>query len=160
MNSLEKKIYRLDQLIAEREIWKKQGLRCVFTNGCFDILHEGHVRYLEEARRLGDVLIVALNDDQSVRRLKGPTRPINGESSRSIVVAALESVTAVTLFGTDTPEGLIKALTPDILVKGGDWEVHSIVGADWVLSHGGNVYSLPYYKGFSTSLIEQKMKSS
>ncbi len=158
--ALDKKIYELDRLLTARAAWKEQGLRCVFTNGCFDILHEGHVRYLEEARSLGDILIVALNNDQSVRHLKGPTRPINAESSRSIVLAALESVSAVVLFGTDTPLEVIQALTPEVLVKGGDWDVQNIVGADWVLSHGGEVYALPYHKGFSTSLIEQKMKTS
>jgi rfaE bifunctional protein nucleotidyltransferase chain/domain len=126
----------------------------VFTNGCFDILHAGQVLYLEEARRLGDVLVLGLNSDASVRRLKGDSRPINSQSERSIVVAALEAVDFVCIFDEDTPYELIKALQPDVLVKGGDWQVQDIVGSDLVLAAGGEVRSLSFSEAFpvATSL--------
>jgi len=136
------------------------GQRVVFTNGVFDILHAGHVRYLEEASRLGDVLAVAVNSDRSARRLaKGPGRPFNAERDRALVVAALWCVSFVTVFDEDTPLELIKFLVPDVLVKGGDWRPGDIVGADVVTAAGGDVLSLPYLKGYSTtSLIERIAK--
>lgn len=157
---LDSKVFQLKELVQLRQHWIQEGLRCVFTNGCFDLLHEGHVRYLEEAKHLGDRLIVGLNGDQSVRRLKGPTRPINTQDSRAIVLAALQSVDAVIIFEEDTPEQLIRLLLPDILVKGGDWTVDQIVGSETVLNRGGQVFSLSFHHGFSTTRIEQKMKSS
>lgn len=156
---LSTKYMTLDEVQKLRQQWQNEGLKCVFTNGCFDILHEGHVRYLEEARLLGDKLIVGLNGDQSVRRLKGPTRPINFQQSRAMVLSALQSVDAVVIFEEDTPENLIQKLNPEVLVKGGDWRVDQIVGADQVLNRGGQVFSLTFHQGFSTSLIVQKMKS-
>lgn len=138
---------------------RDKGERIVFTNGCFDLIHTGHVRYLRAARKLGDVLVVALNSDESVRRLKGPRRPLVGEADRCEVMAALEMVDYVTLFAQDTPYELIKRLRPDILVKGGDWKVADIVGADIVLAAGGKVRSLRFAHGYSTTrLVEQARK--
>lgn len=139
--------------------WRKEGLKLVFTNGCFDILHEGHVRYLNEACNLGDRLIVGLNADASVSRLKGPHRPINPQRSRAYVLAGLECVSAVIVFEDDTPMQLIQLISPDVLVKGGDWEVNQIVGSDFVIQQGGQVFSLPFYNGFSTTSIEEKIKN-
>lgn len=138
---------------------RKEGLKLVFTNGCFDILHEGHVRYLNEASNLGDRLIVGLNADASVSRLKGPHRPINPQHSRAYVLAGLECVSAVIVFEEDTPLKLIQLIVPDVLVKGGDWEVNQIVGSDFVIQQGGQVFSLPFYNGFSTTSIEEKIKN-
>ncbi|MCC6753398.1 MAG: D-glycero-beta-D-manno-heptose 1-phosphate adenylyltransferase [Saprospiraceae bacterium] len=157
--SPERKIHSQQSLEAVVSEWKRQGLICVFTNGCFDILHEGHVRYLSEARALGDRLIVGLNSDEGVKRLKGSSRPVNSQSSRAIVVAALASVDAVVVFGEDTPAGLIQHLTPNILVKGGDWPVDQIAGAEWVIAHGGKVFSLQFHDGFSTTTLLQKIQS-
>lgn len=134
---------------------KADGRKIVFTNGCFDILHVGHVRYLDQARSLGDILIVGLNSDASVARLK-PGRPVNSESARAEVLAALSSVDYVTVFTEDTPYDLIAALQPDVLVKGGDWKREDIVGADIV----PEVYSLPFVDGMSTTGIITKILSS
>ena len=137
----------------------QRGNKIVFTNGCFDILHSGHVLYLEEAKALGDVLILGLNSDNSVKRLKGDERPINNESDRAIVAAALEAVDYVCLFGEDTPYDLIWAIQPDVLVKGGDWQIADIVGADIVLARGGKVQSLRFVEGRSTTAIINKMRN-
>ncbi len=125
--------------------------RVVFTNGCFDLIHAGHVQYLEQAKALGDVLIVGLNSDASVRGLKGNTRPLVNEEERAMVLAALESVDAVVVFPQETPLELIQRIRPDVLVKGGDWKVEQIVGADIVLASGGMVKSLPFREGISTT---------
>jgi D-beta-D-heptose 7-phosphate kinase/D-beta-D-heptose 1-phosphate adenosyltransferase len=127
----------------------------VFTNGCFDLLHPGHVRYLRAARQLGDVLVVALNGDASVRRLKGAGRPLAPLADRCEVIAALEMVDYVTTFSADTPRALIRRLQPDVLVKGGDWPVDRIVGADVVLAAGGQVRSLPFTPGYSTTRLAE-----
>lgn len=158
-NSLESKICLPNDLIDLRSQWEKQRLRVVFTNGCFDILHEGHVRYLAEAKSLGDKLIVGLNSDASVTKLKGPSRPINTSKSRAIVLAGLESVDAIIVFEEETPYKLISLLLPDILVKGGDWKTEDIVGSDIVIEHGGKVFSLSFHEGYSTTLIEEKIKN-
>lgn len=157
---LDGKILNTEQLELQSKIWHKAGKTIVFTNGCFDLLHEGHVRYLAEAKALGDYLIVGLNDDKSVRRLKGPTRPINLQYSRAIVLSAIESVDAVVIFEEDTPIELINLCKPNILVKGGDWKTDQMVGANEVIDNGGQVFSLQFHNGFSTSIIEQKMKST
>ncbi len=136
---------------------KQKGKKIVFTNGCFDILHYGHVSYLEEAKNLADVLIVGLNSDESVKRLKGPSRPINGQSERAYVLGALKSVDYVVIFDQDTPYELIKLITPDILVKGGDWTPQQIVGSDIVLEDGGEVKSLIFKTGFSSTKIIDKI---
>lgn len=139
--------------------WQAAGQQVVFTNGCFDILHYGHVSYLAQARDLGDRLVIGLNSAESVRRLKGPHRPILDEATRQLLLAALECVDAVVVFDTDTPLDLIQFLQPDVLVKGGDWKVTDIVGADVVLSRGGKVLNLPYIEGHSTTAIEHKIKN-
>ena len=142
-------------------ILRRQGKRIVFTNGCFDLIHPGHVRYLRAAKRLGDVLVVALNGDASVRRLKGPSRPLVSQRDRCEVVAALEMVDYVTVFDEDTPYELIKQLQPDVLVKGGDWKPDDIVGADVVRARGGVVRSLRFAQGYSTTrLVERIVKKS
>ncbi len=135
------------------EGYRRAGKKVVFTNGCFDILHPGHVTYLEEARRMGDCLVLGLNSDASVRRLKGEERPVNDEHSRARVLAALACVDFVVVFGEDTPLELIREVGPDILVKGGDWPVERIVGADLVMSRGGRVFSIPLVEGHSTTSI-------
>lgn len=137
---------------------RRSGKRVVFTNGCFDLIHPGHIRYLRAARRLGDVLVVALNSDDSVRRLKGPRRPLVPERARCEVVAALEMVDYVTTFSDDTPYALIKDLQPDVLVKGGDWQPDEIVGADVVRARGGLVRSLAYASGYSTTALLKKVQ--
>jgi len=123
----------------------------VFTNGVFDLLHRGHVEYLAEARALGDFLIVGLNSDISARKLKGPARPINGELDRAVVLLALRSVDAVVLFDEDTPEELIREIRPTILVKGSDYEISQIAGAEFVQSKGGKVLTIPFRDGYSTT---------
>lgn len=135
----------------------RSGQKIVFTNGCFDLLHVGHVRYLQEARRLGDLLVVGLNADASVKRLKGPTRPLKSEHDRAEILAALGCVDFTTLFEEDTPENLIKMIKPDILVKGGDWKIDQITGGPFVQSYGGQVMSLQFVEGKSTTNIVNKM---
>jgi rfaE bifunctional protein nucleotidyltransferase chain/domain len=137
---------------------QRSGKRIVFTNGCFDLIHPGHIRYLRAAKRLGDVLVVALNSDDSVRRLKGSGRPLVAERDRCEVVAALEMVDYVTTFSADTPHALIKDLQPDVLVKGGDWQPDEIVGADVVRARGGSVRSLPYARGYSTTALVRRVE--
>lgn len=149
------KIQTPDQLRATLARWRAAGQRIVFTNGCFDLLHYGHLHYLAEARNLGNRLVIGLNSAASVRRLKGPTRPINDETTRLHMLAALEMVDAVIIFDEDTPLELIKLVQPDVLVKGGDWKPEQIVGADIVLARGGEVRSLPFIEGYSTTNIEQ-----
>lgn len=152
------KILLRDQVREKVKAWHSDREKVVFTNGCFDIVHVGHVDYLEKARHLGDRLIVGLNTDDSVRTLKGKDRPINDEISRARVLAALTFVDAVVLFSEDTPYELIKELTPDILVKGSDYLAENIVGADIVISNGGKVETIEFVSGFSTSNIISKIK--
>lgn len=137
--------------------WQASGKKVVFSNGCFDILHAGHVEYLAAARKLGDVLVIGLNSDASVRRLKGSSRPVCCETDRATVLSALEVVDLLTLFDDDTPEELIGMLLPDILVKGADWSVDRIAGARAVLDHGGAVLTVPLLEGRSTSGIIEKI---
>ena len=136
---------------------RDRGERVIMTNGCFDVLHAGHVAYLEEAKSLGDRLIVAINDDDSVRRLKGESRPINRLEDRMLVLAGLASVDWVVYFNGDTPERLIAAVLPDVLVKGGDYKMEEIAGARDVLDHGGDVRILPFCEGHSSSRIIEKL---
>jgi len=154
---IEQKIQSAAALRDTLARWRAAGEKVVFTNGCFDILHYGHLHYLAQARDLGDRLVVGLNSAGSVRRLKGPTRPINDEATRAHLVAALEVVDAVVFFEQDTPLELIETVLPDVLVKGGDWKPEQIVGADVVLANGGAVQSLPFVEGYSTSKIEEKI---
>ena len=150
------RLYSREELVRQRAQWKREGRTVVFTNGCYDLLHPGHVRLLEGARSLGDVLILALNSDESVRRLKGPSRPLIGEGDRADLAAALEAVDAVTLFAEDTPRELIAALLPDVLVKGADWS-HWIAGREEVEAAGGRVLPLALEPGYSTTEIVERI---
>lgn len=156
-SSVHEKIQTADTLRQTLADWRAAGQKIVFTNGCFDLLHFGHLHYLADARDLGDRLVVGLNSAASVRRLKGPTRPINDEHTRTHALAALQFVDAVVIFEDDTPLELIRAAMPDVLVKGGDWRPEQIVGADLVLANGGEVRSLPFVDGYSTTSLEQKI---
>lgn len=151
------KIKSLDEIVEERARLRKAGKKLVFTNGCFDILHLGHVRYLNHARSLGDALVVGLNSDQSVRELKGKSRPIVVESERAEVLAALACVDYVFIFEDPTPKRVIDAIVPDILVKGADWSISEIVGRDTVENSGGVVLNVPLVEGTSTTEIIQKV---
>ena len=152
------KITSVEDLAITRAEMRRAGQSVVFTNGCFDLLHPGHIRYLQEARSLGDVLIVALNSDRAVRELKGPSRPILNEAERAEVMAALECVSYVTIFDDVSPFAIISTLEPDILVKGGDWGVDAIIGRDVVEAAGGTVMSLPFVDGVSTSEILSRIR--
>lgn len=143
-------------LVEQRAVWRKEGKRVVFTNGCYDILHPGHIRLLESARSLGEVLILALNTDASVQRLKGPSRPILSEQTRAAIAMNLEAVDAVTFFDEDTPRELIAAVLPDFLVKGADWS-HFIAGREEVEASGGQVLALPLEPGYSTTNLVQQI---
>ncbi len=156
---LTRKIFPSAQLLAgELQAVRRQGKRLVFTNGCFDLLHPGHIHALTHAKALGDVLIVGINSDASVKRLKGEKRPILNEHERVTLLAALEAVDYVTIFDEDTPLTLIRLLQPDVLVKGGDWSVDAVVGREEVEAWGGRVELIPYQAGASTtSLIERIM---
>ena len=154
-------IFRNDQdLLALVQEWKAQGQRWVFTNGCFDLLHPGHLRVLREAAAQGDRLVVALNDDASVRGLKGPQRPVQDENARAAVLAALVWVDAVVLFGQDDPGDLIRLLVPDVLVKGGDYTVETVVGADTVLQAGGRVHLVSLLEGHSTTSLTHRFQKN
>ena len=144
-------ILSLDELRQVREELRRAGRRVVFTNGCFDLLHPGHVRYLQQARAIGDVLIVALNSDRAVRELKGASRPILNEDERAEVMAALGCVDYVIIFDDVSPHATIAALLPDVLVKGGDWSVDQIIGREEVEAAGGQVMNLPFVEGVSTT---------
>ncbi|MBV8866601.1 MAG: adenylyltransferase/cytidyltransferase family protein [Acidobacteriaceae bacterium] len=150
------RFYSRIELIAARHLWKAQAKKVVFTNGCYDILHPGHIRLLERARSLGDILILALNTDSSVQRLKGPARPFFDQESRAALALHLESVDAVTLFDEDTPRELIASILPDVLVKGADW-AHFIAGREEVEAAGGQVHALPLEPGYSTTDIAAKI---
>lgn len=152
------KLYALPALQNKLEEWRRSGERIVFTNGCFDLLHPGHVSLLRQAAALGDRLVVGLNTDASVRRLKGPERPVQNETSRALLLAALQVVDAVVLFSEDTPERLIHALCPDVLVKGSDYSVENVVGADFVLGRGGEVHLVDLVDGYSTTGLVRKMR--
>ncbi|MGA9769059.1 MAG: D-glycero-beta-D-manno-heptose 1-phosphate adenylyltransferase [Blastocatellia bacterium] len=153
------KILDKSSLIEERERLRIEGKLLVFTNGCFDLLHPGHVRYLSAARALGDALVVALNSDCSVRALKGAGRPILNEAERAEVMAALEAVDYVIIFDEETPRELISDLLPDVLVKGGDWAVDQIVGREEVERAGGKILSLPFVEGSSTTDIIKRIRN-
>jgi len=145
----------LDQFVSQNK-----GKKIVFTNGCFDILHRGHVAYLEEAKKLGDLLVIGLNSDASVKRLKGEERPINNESDRKFVMSRLKPVDFVEIFTEDTPLNLILKIEPHVLVKGGDWKIDQIVGGKEVIAWGGEVFSLNFVYGYSTTSIINKIQST
>lgn len=158
---IEKKITSLQQLSELMKKYKTESRKVVFTNGCFDILHKGHIDYLSRAADLGDILIVAVNSDASVKKLgKDPSRPIQDENSRMSIIAALESVSHVILFSEDTPAQLIDTLIPDVLVKGADYKAEDIVGYHTVTQNGGKVMTLSFIEGHSTTTIVNKIKNS
>jgi rfaE bifunctional protein nucleotidyltransferase chain/domain len=157
MNTADK-IWKREEAMNHASKIKQEGKRIVFTNGCFDILHAGHVTYLQEAAALGDFLVVGINSDDSIKRLeKSPARPLQNEFSRTAVMAALGCVGAVVVFDEDTPLQLIQAVKPDVLVKGADYKIEDIVGAAEVLSWGGEVKTIDFLPGYSTSSIEKKI---
>lgn len=163
MKHLEKiydKILNRESLEDKLNLWREEGKTIVFSNGCFDILHRGHVEYLSKAADLGNILIIGLNTDDSVRRLKGPSRPVNDEKSRAILLAALEFVDAVIFFDEDTPYNLIKCVLPDVLVKGKDYKAEDIVGYDIVTNNGGKVETIDLVEGFSTTNVIESLKAA
>ncbi len=159
LNRIKEKIFSQDQLIKRLNMWRLLDKKIVFTNGCFDILHLGHIDYLAKAANLGDKLIIGLNSDESTSGIKGPSRPITNETSRSLILASLSFVDAVVLFDEETPLELIKIVNPDTLVKGADYSIDQIVGSDFVIRNGGKVQTLHYLPGYSTTLIEQKIRA-
>jgi rfaE bifunctional protein nucleotidyltransferase chain/domain len=153
------KICSLAEAKIRRSAWKEANETVVFTNGCFDILHLGHVDYLEKARQAGSKMIVGVNADSSVRQLKGPSRPVNNEYARARILASLEFVDLVIIFEEETPLNLINELLPDVLVKGDDYSIETIVGAKEVIAHGGKVTTIPLVPSYSTTNIIQKLKN-
>ncbi|MEI6847972.1 MAG: D-glycero-beta-D-manno-heptose 1-phosphate adenylyltransferase [Chlorobiaceae bacterium] len=151
------KLLSNSEALEKVRVWQRSGKTVVFTNGCFDILHAGHVQYLSEAKKLGDILLIGLNSDASVHRIKGVNRPICSETNRATVLSAIQVVDAITLFDENTPEALIGLLLPDILIKGSDWAVEQIAGSRLVLDNGGKVLTLPLLDGCSTSNIIEKI---
>lgn len=161
LDGLKSRIYEEEKLLKEIIRWRLKNQKVTFTNGCFDLLHIGHVDYLCRAADLGDKLIVALNADESVKKLnKGESRPFNKEQDRALMLAALHFVDAVIIFKEDTPYDLIQKIQPDVLVKGGDWKVEDIIGADIVKVNKGEVYSLSLVEGYSTTNMEEKIKQT
>ncbi|HQN98596.1 MAG TPA: D-glycero-beta-D-manno-heptose 1-phosphate adenylyltransferase [Bacteroidales bacterium] len=157
---VQKKVFSSDSVELQRLVahWRFKNLKIVFTNGCFDLVHLGHIDYLTRAAELGDVLAVGLNSDDSARRIKGEGRPIMDQNSRSLLLASFLFVDAVIIFDQETPLELIRLIQPDILVKGADYKPEKIVGADIVTGNGGEVVTLPYLQGYSTSFIEKKIR--
>ena len=161
LQNIQRKLFTIEPLLKQIAIWRMKSNRIVFTNGCFDILHPGHVDYLSKAADLGDILIIGLNSDNSVKQLnKGINRPIQNETDRALILTSIQFIEAIIIFEEATPYELIKALEPDILVKGGDWKEADIVGADIVKAKGGTVLSIPFVEGYSTTNIENKIKES
>ena len=152
-DKIESKLFHLNDLLKRIEFWRRLGDKIVFTNGCFDILHQGHARLLASCSEMGERLVIGLNSDTSVKRLKGEGRPVNDQQSRAVLLAALQFTDAIVIFEEDTPETLIHAIKPDILVKGGDWKTEEIAGSSFVKSYGGQVKVVPYLNGFSTTGI-------
>ncbi|NOX84816.1 MAG: D-glycero-beta-D-manno-heptose 1-phosphate adenylyltransferase [Chlorobi bacterium] len=160
LEMIQKKIFNREDLLRQLAIWRFQDKKIVWTNGCFDLLHLGHIDYLSKAKDLGNILIVGVNTDASVRRIKKAGRPIQDEKSRSTIVAALHFVDAVILFDEDTPYEVIKLVLPDVLVKGSDYKPEDIVGSDILLANGGTVETIDFLPGYSTTAIEEKIKKS
>lgn len=161
LDILKKKIFTRQELLRQIAIWRLKDYRIVFTNGCFDILHPGHIDYLSKAADLGDVLIIGLNSDSSIKQLnKGINRPLQSWNDRALILSSIQFIEAVTVFEEATPYELIRAVEPDVLVKGGDWKEADIVGADIVKAKGGSVISIPFVEGYSTTNIEKRIKSS
>ncbi len=160
LKTIQHKIFSLSDLKNQVNAWKQAGENVVFTNGCFDIIHRGHIEVLAQTADLGDKLIIGLNSDTSIQKLKGENRPIIDEQARSILLAAFSFVDAVILFPEDTPINLISALLPDVLAKGGDYEIDNIVGHEIVQYNGGKVILVPFVDGFSSTTIINKIKKS
>lgn len=159
LDVLNNKIYSLETLTQRRNMWRVLGQRVVFTNGCFDLLHRGHLQYLAEARELGHVLIVGINSDQSVKALKGPNRPLLNEVDRAFQLASLHAVDALVVFDEETPLNLLKALQPDVLVKGGDYAPDQVVGKEVVEAAGGRVQIIPFLAGYSTTALIDRIQN-
>ncbi|TDQ08346.1 D-glycero-beta-D-manno-heptose 1-phosphate adenylyltransferase [Pedobacter metabolipauper] len=157
--SLTQKLIPKDEIAAKSAEWRLEGKKIVFTNGCFDLIHPGHIAYLTEAASLGDVLVIGVNTDQSVKKLKGEHRPINNEFSRTQLLSAMFFVDAVVLFNEDTPLELINSVEPDVLVKGGDYRIETIVGASETLQRGAEVKVLDFLPGYSSTAIIEKIKN-
>ena len=160
VNAIDTKVMNLPQLLARIAAWRATGKTIAFTNGCFDILHEGHIFSLSAAAKEADYLIVGVNSDNSVKKLKGPERPVNNEHSRALIMANLAVTDAVVVFDEDTPHQLITSILPDVLVKGGDYTIEQIVGSKEVIANGGRVVINPIVEGFSTTGIIQHIKQS
>ena len=160
LDNLNNKIYSLDKLKNQVASWKNSGEKVVFTNGCFDIVHRGHIEVLARTADLGSKFIIGLNSDSSIQKLKGKNRPIINEQSRAVLLAALSFVDAVVLFSEDTPLNLISTLVPDVLAKGGDYEIETIVGNEIIQQNGGEVILVPFVDGFSSTTIIDKIKKS
>lgn len=158
MYSIKEKILSLESALKRVNAWRVKNNRIVFTNGCFDIIHAGHVFYLEKARQMGDRLIVGLNSDTSVRQIKGENRPVNDEDARAAVLAAMEFVDMVVVFAEETPLKLIEAVSPDFLIKGGDYVPEEIVGYDHVKKNGGEIITIPLLKGYSTTSTIERLR--
>jgi rfaE bifunctional protein nucleotidyltransferase chain/domain len=152
-------VSKFEKISQDLAALKSQNKKIVFTNGCFDLLHVGHIRYLQEARRQGDALVVGVNSDASVKALKGPTRPVQNETDRAEILAALGCVDFTVIFPEETPANLIRQVKPDVLVKGGDWKIENIVGGDFVIANGGKVLSLQFVDGKSTTKLIEKAQS-
>jgi len=159
VQSIPEKIYTFPELLLQVKRWRLKSKTIVFTNGVFDILHEGHIASLCEAATHGAILIIGLNADASVKRLKGETRPVNNENSRALILASMLMTDAIVIFEEDTPQHLITSILPDVLVKGGDYTLEQIVGAKEVMANGGKVVIAPILEGFSTTSIIERMKS-
>lgn len=157
---IKSKIIDSEELVRQLAVWKFLGNKVVFTNGCFDIIHLGHIDYLSKARDLGDRLIIGLNTDDSVKRIKGDSRPITDEKSRAMILASFKFVDAIVLFNEDTPYNLINEVKPNVLVKGSDYSTNEIVGGDIVENNGGEIITIDYLEGYSTTSILDKIKSN
>ena len=157
IESIKNKIYTLENLEQQLKVWAKESKKIVFTNGCFDIIHQGHIDYLAKAKDLGDILIIGLNTDQSVSTIKGKNRPIQDQESRAIILASMQFVDAIVYFSDPTPYELISSIQPDILVKGADYKPEEIVGYDIVKQKGGEIKTLTFLEGYSTTSIENKI---
>ena len=160
LKNIKSKIYSLSDLKTQSDTWKENGMKIVFTNGCFDLVHRGHVEVLANTADLGDRLIIGLNSDSSIKDLKGENKPIIDETSRAILLASLQFVDAIVFFSEETPHKLIETLVPDVLAKGGDYKVTEIAGHEVVLENGGEVILIPFIDGFSSTNIVEKIKQS
>ncbi len=156
---MQDKILSFDEIEIKAEKLRSEGKKIVFTNGCFDILHKGHVSYLKKAKELGDILVIGVNSDRSIKSIKGEKRPILPQDERAFILSALEMIDYVVIFDEDTPYELIKRVKPHILVKGGDWDINNIVGKDIVESYGGKVLNIPFVEGKSTTNIIERILS-